>query len=353
MFLNIKKLYKSIIHFLHFARKHKISTKPENWWKGVLLLIIGWGLIAINIVTFNFKSTPSILSLYFLIQFISGTVFVFIVIFFLHIFKMKNFFAHKFLAISKNNERDGSGILTVRERKTLILTRGFFAVISYIGFELAKIAVGAVDNSIIFSSDGLMYALLAMIFLKERFRLIEWIGILTSVLGIAIIFYFDFLTNSLFLGVFGGVAGVISSIFMAIILILTSVIVQHDYPIRIAFYQCFCGLIVSIFITLIFLPWSNLDTLDLNFDFLCISIQQGVLYSTALICFFRAFYYVNVIVVAISSYTLDILTTIFEALFYNKVASTRDLICSVIISLGIGILIYAEHRKNSLESQNH
>ena len=88
---------------------------------------------------------------------------------------------YRFLKISHENEISGSAILTPKTRKILILTRGLIGAWGYIGFQLARVAVGTIDNALLYGADSLMYVLLAIILLKEKYSGREWSGILADI----------------------------------------------------------------------------------------------------------------------------------------------------------------------------
>src|SRR5690606_6953609 len=100
-------------------------------------------------------------------------------------------------------------------------------------------------------------------------------------------------------------------------LVLTSIIVKHDYPIRLAFYQCLCGFLLSIalFIILFGINPNIMIERIIEVRFMASSAIEGALYAFALICFFQSFYYVNPLIVAISSYSLDLYSLILSVIF--------------------------------------
>lgn len=335
------------INFLHFARKHRIEINPKEWFKGVILLLLGWGLLAVDSVIFKEPLTGIGYKINFFVQFLVAMAFIILCRFFYKLVKPQELGIRQFLKISHENEVSGSAILAPKIRKLLILARGSIGAGGYIGFQLARVAVGTVDNSILYGADSLMYVLLAITILKEKYNWREWTGIMTSLFGIAIIVYFDLLEMNQLLAIKGCLLGASSSLSLAIILILTSVIIQHDHPVRVVFYQCFYGFLISI--VLIFFSVNEVKTFNfLIFDFKS-TVVEALLYAIAVICFLQAFYYVHPIIVAISSYALDLYSILFNAILNSEIINIQTTTSALLIALGSGILIKAEHKKNKKE----
>src|SRR5262249_30204873 len=152
----------------------------------------------------------------FLIEFSAGVAFIILSRFIYKIVRPQKLGVWEFLKISHKNEVSGSAILPPKTRKILIYTRGLIGAGGYFGFQLARVAVGTIDNSILYGADSLMYVLLAIILLKERYSLREWSGILTMILGIAIVVYFDIMYMNKALAIKGCLLGVSSSLSLAI-----------------------------------------------------------------------------------------------------------------------------------------
>lgn len=340
----LQKWYYLCIEFFNFARKHRIKINPLEWYKGVLLLLLGWGFLAVDSVIFKGPFGSVETKINFAFQFGAAIIFIVIILIGYKLIKKKNISIYKFLKISRENEVSGSAILSLRERTVLILIRGLIGAGGYIGFQLAKIAIGTIDNSIIYGADALMYALIAMMILKEHYNWREWIGIAMAFIGVSILIRFDILAGSRTQAIWGGVLGISSSASLAIILILTSIIVQHDHPIRVAFYQCLCGLIISLIVLAV--SWKGV-LISSNFAIFNLrdAILEGCLYGAALICFFQAFYYVDPIIVAVSSYSLDIYVTLMEGVINKEIISTRNGWSILLIAFGSAILIREEHKK--------
>lgn len=331
------------ISFLHFARNHRIEIIPQDWFKGVALLLLGWGLLGIDAVIFKEPVRNLGYKINFSVQFAVGILLIILIRFLYKLFMPTKLGVINFLKISHENEISGAAILAPKTRKRLIFTRGFIGAGGYIGFQLARVAVGTVDNAIIYGADSLMYVVLAILLLKERYNFREWFGIVTMICGVALIVFFDLMDMNRDLAIRGCLLGLSSSFSLAIILILTSIIVQHDHPVRVIFYQCFCGLLISLCFLLI--SPHEIGT----FDFASFDIKsacgEGFLYAVACICFLQAFYYVDPIIVAISSYSLNLYTVIFNSWINDELINPQAGLSALLIAVGSGIVIRAEYKK--------
>jgi drug/metabolite transporter (DMT)-like permease len=344
------RIWTQWIGFLHFIRDHRIEINPADWFKGVALLLLGWGLLGIDAVIFREPINSMGYKINFTVQFTAGVLFIILIRFLYKLLIPRSLGVVEFLKISHENEISGSAILAPTTRKKLIFTRGLIGAGGYIGFQLARIAVGTIDNAIIYGADSLMYVLLAIILLKERYSLREWSGILIIICGISVIALFDLMDMNRDLAIKGCLLGLSSSFSLAIILVLTSIIVQHDHPIRVIFYQCFCGLIISLFFVLI--SAHGIGTFEFaSFDIKS-ALEEGLLYAVACICFLQAFYYVDPIIVAISSYSLDLYIVLFNSLINNELINAQTGVSAVLIALGSAILVRAEYRKFRKKHEN-
>jgi drug/metabolite transporter (DMT)-like permease len=338
------------INFLHFARNHRIEINPKNWFKGVALLLIGWGLLGIDAIIFKESLNSMGYKINFSVQFTTGILFIILTRLVYKLLRPKKLGVVAFLKISHENEISSSAVLAPKTRKRLIFTRGLIGAGGYIGFQLARGAVGAIDNAINYGADSLMYVLMAIPLLKERYSLREWSGILIMIFGISIIVFFDFIDMNRTLAIKGCLLGLSSSFSLAIILILTSIIVQNDHPVRVVFYQCFCGLLISLFFILTSV--NEIETFSFaNFDVKG-ALGEGLLYAIACICFLQAFYYVDPIIVAISSYSLDLYAILFNSWINNELINTQTAVSALLIAIGSAILIRAEYKKFRKKQHN-
>jgi drug/metabolite transporter (DMT)-like permease len=335
------------IEFLHFARKHRISIKPEDWWKGVLLLIGGWGLLALDSVLFKSPIDSLEYKINFIIQFAIGSVLTLIIIFTAYSIGLTKFGLIKFISINKENSICNKNTIGVETRKNLMISRTIIGAVGYIGFQLARVAIGSIDNGLIYGADSLMYVLMATILLKEKFSKQEWAGVLVMVLGLCIVLYYDLSDKDRNLAIAGSILGTGSSLSLAILLILSSTIVQHDSPIKVVFYQCFFGLIISAVLLAFSIGTLSISDI-LNFNYAA-AVIEGILYCLAVLMFLYAFYYVNPIVIAISSYSLDLYGALFEYFIFGEVISNSTAISSILIVLGSAMIVRMEYKKSKLK----
>ncbi len=340
----------SALKFLNLARKHRIPIDTSNRRIGIRDTLIGWALIGLSTVLFNEPIKIIPIELDFSVQFLSAVIFLFLLTIIWGIFKGKGFKGYQFLKICKGNEISARHAqLSPNRRIGLIYTRGLIATGGYVTYELAKVSIGLIDNSTVHGADALMYALLAFFLLGQRYTLGEWVGILISIFGVLIVLHFDISS----IGghpILGYLFGLGSSLSLAVILILTSVIVQHDHPLRVAFHQCLCGLLISLIFLFFYGNKIDLHYLS-NFNYKS-SIGGGVCYATALIFFFRGFLFVEPIVISVLGYSLTIFVMLFNSLIFTSIEFLNfpNIISSLIITLGSSILVVQEYRKDKKEN---
>ncbi len=339
-----------VLEFFQFAKDHRIKTDAKQWYKGIFLLLVGWGLIGVNQELFN-SPINSYSSIYiFLVQFFFAMVV--IVLFGVIHQKYKHGVLNplKYFSITKENEISGAAIISTKERKVLIYIRGAIAALGYIAFQLAKVAIGGIDNAVIYSADSLMYALISWSLLKVRYNTQQVLGILLVSFGVFIILFLDITTSKYTVGILGYVMGLTSTFSLAIILVLTSVILQHDYPTRLAFYQNLLGFLFSLLVFFVFFIFNPLDLIyNIKQVNIIIPMIEGMSYAIALLCFFQAFYYVNPLIVAISSYTLDIYSVVLNAVFSPEDLNIHNLGSSLLIAIGAGILLREDYKEDKLK----
>jgi len=341
---------KKIISFIVFLRHHQIDLNPRHWYRGVLLLVTGWGILGVNSIYYPGNLNAISTSISFIIQFSSGIVFLLLLYFFQSIIMREKVNIKRFMSFSKENDISKESILSVRKRMWLVYIRGFLAGSGYIGFQLAKASIGSIDNSILYGSDALIYAIISFIVLKDRYNTKEILGILIAFSGVGGILLIDALSETKILALSGAALGLFSSLSLSFILILTTIIVQHDRPISVAFHQCIAGLLIAILILII--EFNKIPNLVMSTYEFYNSVIQGILYALALVFFLKSFHYVTVIVVAASSYFLDIFVILLESFRFSELPSVKNIISMILISVGTGILIYEENKKIKSSRRN-
>lgn len=325
--------------FLLYAKNHRILIHPETRKIGIRDTLVGWALIAFSTVLFqgSIKNLP--LSLNFLIQFASGTV----VLFIFGMIKGITFF--RIQGVHSHNSFEKGAHLSPKQRKWILFWRGLIATGGYMLYSWARVSIGLIDNSAIFSMDAIVYALLIWIVLGEKLDRSTWIGIFVASFGVSFIFFFDFQFSSALQAIFGGIAGIISSCALAIIILMNTVAVQHEPPLRIAFYQCLLGLILALTIsgTNFLIHWEIVYP-PLYLKDLLYSVFAGIIYATALIFFFNAFLYTEPVIIAVLGYSLPPFVAFLEWVVAGAVITSTDIVSIILITLGGGLVLFGEHR---------
>lgn len=332
---------KLISDFIFYAKNHRILIHSETRKIGICATLIGWGLIAFSTVLFSSSIRQLPASLDFLILFSSASFFLFIA----SSFKGFDFFKVREQRLTSINHEQKAH-LNIRERKWLLFWRGFIASAGYMLYSWSRVSIGIIDNSAVFSTDAIVFALLIWLVLKENIRPITWLGIIIASFGVSFIFFFDFHFTSLSQSFVGAGAGLLSSIALAIIILLNTVIVQHEPPLRIAFYQCIVGLLLALLTVLINLVLGSYQNLSIPWTEVLYSICAGVIYAIALLFFFNAFLYTEPLTISVLGYALTPFVIIIEWIVTGHAASKYDWLSFVLISFGGGLVLFVEQRKN-------
>jgi FkbM family methyltransferase len=339
-----KSVNKSFIRdFLFYAKHNRIIILPESRKFGIVATLIGWFLIALSTVLFqnSIVSMPS--SVNFFIQFFSAT----IILFFACLFQGVGFFKIREIEKTKlelKNFHDYTkNTLSVLWRRNLIYFRGAVAILGYMAYSLSRVGTSRVDNSALFSVDAIFYAVILYWVFKEKFSVLQISGLFIAFLGVCLIFSFDFGSIS---AITTGFIGVFASGALAVIILLNLVVVQHDYPLRIAFYQCFIGLIIaSVFLSIHFLFDRQLLILYPTREIICSGLA-GIAYAVALLFFFNAFLYTESFIIAVLGYSLVPFVELLYWLITNEKIHSVNILSPLMISVGGGLSIYSEYRKD-------
>jgi len=324
----------SIGGIINYISHHKIPIEPKTRWIGLRDVMTGWALIAAASVFFKVPATIIPMEINFAIQFGTGVLIILLGSLIYGLFTGKWF---DYILIREGEVFIGKSTLSLQQRLLLIYFRGFLAIAGYMIFEVAKDRVGIVENSVI-------QVTLAFFLLKQQFNLREWIGITLAILGISSVLYFDADMSIHLMTIWGYLLGAISAICLALLIILTSVVVQHNHPICICFHQCLCGLVLA----LVMITFSGgISLSDLSMANLYDAFLGGVLYTCALFCFFRSYLFIEPFVIAISGFSLVVFTSIFESIVHQEVVNLQGMISSLLIALGCGILIYYQYKKET------
>ncbi len=342
---------------VEFIREHGVTPSPRDRFYGINDTILGWLITAFTFTFFSISLDPITAELSFIVLFFSGSFILFLYVLFESICSGNKLSGLKELLIKDYTETATHDIhLNTRQRKKFIYTRGIISAGSFITLTLAKDLFGVIDNSAIFGADALVYAILSAFIFLQIFTLREWLGIAIGAIGVFFILFFDITSFSWKTGVFSGFVGILSALFFSIIFFITSIIVRHDTPIRVAFHQCFIGTILAtlcLAFTFIIKSFSQEEWTipNISSEVIKSAIVMGVLYGTSLVFFLRAFVYTEPIIIAMLGYSMSIFTFIFEWFFKDKLSSYKDIIGSGLITIGCSLIIYEEYLKNLLLSK--
>lgn len=333
-------------NFLYYARNHRIPIHPETRKIGIACTLIGWACIAFiqeNLPNYVRDGGGFRLFFGFFMSFLAGTFWLLVA----------SLFAGKgFLKITESTEsmrEDQSHHIThlsVLERKMLIFWRGLIATVGYMLFSWAKSNTQVIDNSAAFSTDAIMYALIMTFVLKIRVGLLQWVAVGVVFLGVCILVSFDGLVvGNVGHNILSLLVAVCSAAALAVIILLNSVIVQHEPPLRIAFFQCLIGLICA---SIVVGGWVLLDSAVvhlINMDLIVSSFVSGTIYSVALIFFFSAFLYTEPFLIVMLGYFMFPFVILFSWFTHNPI-NYLDIIGAVVIVLGGLSSVYLQFKED-------
>lgn len=321
-------------NFLHYARNHRIPIHPETRKIGIVCTLVGWACIALietNLSTVVKSGEDFRIFFNFLVVFLAGTFWLFVASFFMR----KDFL--KIKESTENKREDQTHHIThlsVIERKTLVRWRGFIAVVGYMLYSWVKSNTQVIDNSAAFSTDAIMYALIMQGLLKIKVSASQWATVGVVFLGVCFMVSFDTFggghigRNILSLGL-----ALVSAAALAIIILLNSVIVQHEPPLRIAFFQCLIGLICA---SIVVVGWVFVDPSVvrlINLDLVARSFASGTIYAISLLFFFNAFLYAEPFLIVMLGYSIFPFV-IFSSWISGNTIHPTDLIGAALIFFG-------------------
>lgn len=336
---------------IEFIRDYRISISPSKRLSGVGDTLIGWGLIAINVVFFPPPLDLMRSEFSFVLLFLSGCLSLLVYSVFRFLFSGGIEEGIKSLLITKESQACfATSHLNFSQRIRWIYFRGFIAAGGYIAYNISKIYFGVIDNSEIFGADALVYAILAFLLFHETFSPKEIAGIIIASLGVFAVVFFDVENFHWKDGVISATAGLASAISMAIIFFITGIIVRHDSPKRVAFHQCLAGLFLSLFVFIltILLRSANNEFIfpDVSFVLVKNSIISGILYAVAMVFFLRAFLHTEPIVIAVVGYSLGFFVVLIEWLFLDRLLNIKDGTSALLIGFGCFLLIQQQYVKD-------
>jgi hypothetical protein len=350
--------------FVKKACENPIEVSRKGFWKGILLMIVAWQLIAVGI------STHALLMNSWLARFVDFSVQMFLstlVLFLISIiFNGKGWGVkegYQFLKITRENEvlKDGQvRHLSYAGRIGAIYTRAVCATSGFFLFELARVYIGVIDNSALHGADALVYASMFGWWVEQKvsgekaYTRFEWIGMAISASAILFAFIYEAIANSPTLA-FGGVAnGVGSAVMLSTVILITSIVVYHDAVIRIAFHNCLFGFLASsiMVVCAVYISYDGnfseiiniLQALDLTS-----TVVASVTYALALIGFFKAYKYIKPVLIAMLGNYLGLGTILMMILFHRSDFNVKDIFINILLIIGSVILGIQEWKKETGE----
>ncbi len=290
MFFSDLNYVKEIKRFLKFAHDHEIPIDPKQRYTGILFVLFGWMLLALDNTIFSaiWEKFPFFEEFFFLFlgglcPWIIGT-----------------------LILYFSNKRREIVRFYTPNKGVLVFLRGFFGVVAFYLLSYAHVWVDLIDNAVLFSTDALWVPVILSVFLGKKFHIFIWSGICIGLFGVGM-FYFKNFSLYEFGGISGATIAIISAILMSIIIIMSSYMVKNDPPLRIAFYQLLIGLILS---GILAIPNWKMP----HFDIVIQWMGSGVLYAVALFFFLNSFLYTESFILAVLGYSLIPFTAFFDLL---------------------------------------
>lgn len=340
-----------------FIKEHGITPSARERSYGIRDTLFGW---AITAFTFTFFKAPLGVienEISFFVKFSSGCLAIFLCTLFESIFSKNGLSGLKNLLIKDYNETVTHEVhLSSHQRAKYIYVRGIISSGSYIGLNLSGNLFDQIDNSAFFGTDALVYAILASFVFLQKFNVKEWIGIFIAVIGILFVLFFDLNSLSWKFGIASGIAGALSAMLFSITFFISSVVVRHDTPVRITFYNCLIGSVLSLFVLITSILSGIINSGSFVFpetsaQLIKDSIIVGVLYASSVVLFLRAFLYTEPIIIAMLGFSMGFFSFFFQWFFKGTISEYRNIVGSGLISLGCSFLIYEEYLRSLFESK--
>jgi drug/metabolite transporter (DMT)-like permease len=336
-----------VIQFLH---EHRLAISPSNRSVGIVYTLVGWCFLAFITPLFRRTIPKYSLSENFFFQYSSIFLFMFLSILYFSFlwgirewqfhhqssFRLKRVFTKTFFSIFLRHIKNH---LIPNDWKVVLL-RGFFAVLAYYAYCVARVSSQIIDNSILFSTDPFFVALI-LLSVGIRLSGVTWIGILIGFLGISFIYSFDIRIHTL-----AGVVGLLSGFSFACVVILNSYAVSKDSILTIIFYQSVVGLVVSSLIG-IKMGFSIPKVSDLSIMF-----SSGFFLSWASLLFLQSFHYTESHVLAALSYSLPFFVELFNWIMIGEIAPFRSMVGNVLIATS-GLVIISDSYCRDKKRMHH
>lgn len=139
------------------------------------------------------------------------------------------------------------GIKLKSSEPSLIMVRSIAALISFYCYSFARIWTGAIDNSLLFSTDAI-WILVMLHFLKIKIGKYSKYGIVVGFFGLIFVIFRE---SSSIYNLFGAFFGIGSGFTLGLIKVITPFLIKQDPPFRIGLYHGGLGFIASLLMTII------------------------------------------------------------------------------------------------------
>ncbi|NGX46877.1 MAG: hypothetical protein K1000chlam3_00244 [Chlamydiae bacterium] len=351
----------NIKEFIKKAYEHRISLSRKKFALGILLMLSGWQLIAFCISVHDLSEKSGLgLTVDYSFQMLISTCFLIILAIFLGLFTGNGMRGYQTLKITRENEvlfGGTSSHLSYWWRVGAIYLRAFVATFGYFLFEIAGSKVNIIDNSVLHGADALAFALLYGWWIgkkKARGRVYDtwqWAGMIISFFAVILAVLYEVHSGNYISSIEGVLSGFVSSIALATVILLSSIVLYHDSVIRVAFHNCLFGFVVMGLLGTFYLisainseGFSSIrDTLH-SINFVASGII-GLAYPIALLCFFQAYKYIEPVFISMLGNSLGLGTIAFSFLIVKKTLDMKDMYIAILLVVGSLILGIREWRK--------
>ena len=225
----------------------------------------------------------------------------------------------------------------------LIFIRGALAVLSFFGFIYAKEWSPNVDHSLLYSIDSL-WVILLLLFTNYKITRLSWIGIVLSLIGVVLVYYFN---ATGWRDLQGFTFGISSGAALALIILITYSLIKTDHTSRIGFYHGVIGCVFSL--TLLSYFYLTNSVIIPSLREIIISLFFGCAFAFSLFCFIESAFYVEAYAIGATGYSLIFFTEIFNWILTRELLPLSSIIgVSLIVFGGIKVVLgtyFVEEKK--------
>lgn len=302
-----KKSGKKQIRESVLQHQYAVYFSSTRLFKGLTLTFIGWLIAASSTVTFQHLVISNSIFVTLFFVFLSA----FTPLFIWSCFKGRSFF--------------------ICGRPGYITIRSLIAVTNYYTFFTSRAWIST-SNTLLFSLDTLFVPVLIYIMFKKRLSSLTWIGLVTGLIGLGFVFSFRLQIHTL-QNVLEATVCIISSLFMAWLIIISCYIIRDDPPLRQTLYTTFTGVVFSA-IGILFTGWETPSMPDLTY-----MVTQGLIYSTMVMLYLHACDCIEPHVFATISHMVPLLIIFMNGIFKLYPLTVSTYIGSAVTIGGILIVI--------------